>query len=150
MKCGHYAAGEASDPQKKWGRDRFMPTNFAFLPDGDFLLADGYGSYYIHRYDSEGNWKSCFGGEGKGEGTFHTPHGVWVDSREDANQQIVVADRANHTLQFFSLDGEYRKTVSGFGLPANIDTNEELMLVPELCRSRVTAGSKSQYDRDLG
>ena len=132
MKSGHYAAGEASNPEKKWGRDRFMPTNFAFLPDGDFLLADGYGSFYIHHYDKDGNWKSSFGGEGKGEGRFHTPHGIWVDSRDESDPQVVVADRANHTLQFFSLEGEYRKTVSGFGLPANIDTNDELMLVPEL------------------
>jgi hypothetical protein len=62
MQAGIYAAGEDTNPEKIWGRDRFMPTNFAFLPDGDFLLADGYGSFYIHRFDKEGNWKSCFGG----------------------------------------------------------------------------------------
>ncbi|MGE0757981.1 MAG: hypothetical protein AB7O38_13215, partial [Pirellulaceae bacterium] len=39
MEAGIYAAQEDTQPQKIWGRDRFMPTNFAFLPDGDFLLA---------------------------------------------------------------------------------------------------------------
>ena len=32
-----------------------MPTNFAFLDNGGFLLADGYGSFYIHEYDKDGN-----------------------------------------------------------------------------------------------
>ena len=70
MAAGGYAAGEDTNPQEIWGRDRFMPTNFAFLPDGGFLLTDGYGSYRIHRYDKDGNWMSCFGGLGDGHGKF--------------------------------------------------------------------------------
>lgn len=132
MKSGKYAEGEASNPQKKWGRDRFLPTNFAFRPDGDVLLADGYGAYQIHRYDRDGNWKSCFGGVGKGQGTFNLPHGIWVDDRDGGDPEIVVADRANNTLQTFDMEGQYKKTVAGFGLPANIDTRDDLMLVPEL------------------
>ncbi len=132
MQSGKYVDGEASNPQRSWGRDRFLPTNFAFRPDGDVLLADGYGAYQIHRYDRDGNWKSCFGGVGKGEGTFNLPHGIWVDDREGGETDIVVADRANNTLQTFDLDGKYKKTVDGFGLPANIDTYQDLMLVPEL------------------
>ncbi|MEM9828931.1 MAG: hypothetical protein AAF958_20255 [Planctomycetota bacterium] len=131
-----YNESEGTNPQKIWGRDRFMPTNFAFLPDGGFLLADGYGSFYIHRYDKDGNWVSCFGGAGKGEGTFNTPHGIWIDDRGDA-PKIVVADRAHDDLQIFSIDGVYESTVTGFGLPANLDTYKEWMLVPEL-KARVT------------
>ena len=37
MASGVYAAGEDTKPEKKWGRDRFLPTNFAFLDDGGFL-----------------------------------------------------------------------------------------------------------------
>lgn len=132
VQSGNYAAGESSNPARIWGRDRFLPTNFAFLPDGDFLLADGYGAYVIHRYDSDGNWKSCFGGVGSGQGTFNLPHGLWVDTREGGDPEIAVADRAHNTLQILSLDGTYKKTVDGFGLPANIDTQGDLMLVPEL------------------
>lgn len=132
MESNHYARGEASNPTRTWGRDRFLPTNFAFPPDGGFLLADGYGSYYVHRYDADGNWLSCFGGPGDGLGTFNLPHGIWIDRRAGADPEIVVADRAHHALQFFSLSGEYHKTVDGFGLPANIDTHGDLMLVPEL------------------
>ena len=132
MQSEHYARGEASSPTKTWGRDRFLPTNFAFVPDGGLLLADGYGSYYIHRYDSEGNWLSCFGGPGNGQGSFNLPHGIWIDTRDGNDDEIVVADRAHNVLQVFSLDGDYKKTIDGFGLPANIDTQGDLMLVPEL------------------
>lgn len=131
VQSGVYAAGEASNPKRVWGQDRFMPTNFAFLDDG-FLVADGYGSFYIHRYDWDGNWISCFGGPGGGRGTFKTPHGIWIDSRPGGTPEIVVCDRANNTLQTFDFDGTYRKTVPGFGLPANADTHGDWMVIPEL------------------
>jgi hypothetical protein len=131
MQSGKYAEGEADHPEKKWGRDRFMPTNFAFLQDGGFLLADGYGSYFIHRYDAKGKWLSCWGGEGKGEGTFNTPHGIWIDSR-GAEPVVVVTDRAHNTLQKFTVEGTYLGTVTGFQLPANVDQQGDLLLVSEL------------------
>ena len=136
MDSGVYAEKEDRLKVGKWGRDRFMPTNFAFLDDGGFLLADGYGSFHIHRYDKDGNWQSHFGGPGKGEGKFQTPHGIWIDRRGE-EPRIVVCDRANHTLQVLDMDGEYLKTIEGFGLPANLDTQGDLLLVPELV-ARVT------------
>jgi hypothetical protein len=132
IKAGGYAQGEASNPQKVWGRDRFMPTNFAFLPDGDFLLADGYGSWRIHRYDRDGNWKYTFGGPGEKPGQFNLPHGIWFDERPGRDPLVVIADRAHHTLQYVTLEGNHVETLSGFGLPANLDTHGELLLVPEL------------------
>ncbi len=132
MKAGVYAQGEDTMPQKVWGRDRFMPTNFAFLEDGGFLLADGYGSFYIHRYDKEGEYQESFGGPGEGNGKFNTPHGLWIDRRPGREPSVVVTDRAHHTLQYLTLDGKYLETLSGFGLPANADTWNDLMVVPEL------------------
>ena len=89
MESGVYRKGEdgpdavrfSGNARPRWGRDAFLPTNFGFLEDGGFLLADGYGSFFIHRYDKDGNWVSKFGGPGKGEGTFATPHGICVDRR---------------------------------------------------------------------
>lgn len=132
MQSGVYAEGEDTDPKKVWGRDRFMPTNTAFLPNGDFFVADGYGSFYLHRYDKTGKWLSCLAGPGAGEGKFDTPHGLWIDARSESGPQLVVADRAHHTLQYLTLEGEHVKTIEGFGLPANIDTFGQLMVVPEL------------------
>ncbi|HAV63178.1 MAG TPA: hypothetical protein DCY13_12530, partial [Verrucomicrobiales bacterium] len=39
METGLYPEGENTKPAKRWGRDAFMPTNYAFLPDGGFFLA---------------------------------------------------------------------------------------------------------------
>jgi hypothetical protein len=137
MESGAYAAGEDTSTKPSWNRQGFLPTNFAFLDDGGFLLADGYGSFKVHRYDKDATWVSCFGGEGKGEGTFNTPHGIWIDRRPAADGSareptIVICDRAHHTLQVFSMDGVYQETIEGFGLPANLDTWRTLMVVPEL------------------
>ena len=137
MDSGVYAANEDKVRRKVWGRDRFMPTNFAFADDGGFWLADGYGSWKIHRYDRDANWVGCFGGPGEGNGTFNTPHGLWLDKRSGGDPEIVVTDRAHGTLQTFTPDGEYKQTLDGFGLPANIDTWKNLLLVPEL-KARVT------------
>lgn len=134
---GVYHEDEYTQPKKVWGRDRFMPTNFAFLPDGGFFLADGYGAFRIHRYDRDGKWLSAFGGEGEGKGTFNTPHGLWIDDRDAKQPKLVVTDRAHDTLQIFDLSGKYLETVTGFGLPANVDRRGDLLLVPEL-KARVS------------
>ena len=137
MDSGVYRKDEDKIRVKRWGRDAFMPTNFAFLDDGGFLLTDGYGSWYVHRYDKEGNWVSKFGGPGEGEGKFNLPHGIWIDRRPGLKERIVVCDRAHHTLQYFNMNGKYLETLKGYGLPANCDTYKNLLLVPEL-QARVT------------
>lgn len=141
MESGLYAAGEDTSSENVWGRDRFLPTNFAFLDDsldgGGFFLADGYGAHRIHRYDKDANYVSTFGQSGKEDGEFNLPHGLWVDRRPGREPSVVVADRVNGRLQWFSLKGEHQETMDGFLLPANIDTFGELMLVPDL-KARVT------------
>ena len=150
MKSGKYAEGEASRPKQVWGRNRFMPTNFAFLPGGDFLLADGYGSFFVHRYDRDGNWKSTFGGPGDGKGSFNTPHGIWYDDRPGREPAVVIADRAHHTLQYMSVAGEYQETLEGFGLPASFDTYGDLLLVPELLARVSLLGKDNKVIAQLG
>jgi len=138
MASGLYAANEDTMPTGAWGRNRFMPTNIAFHPtSGDFYVADGYGAYVIHRYDRDANYKSTFGRVGRENGQFDLPHGVWIDQRPGREASVVVADRVNGRLQWFSPEGEHRETVDGFLLPANVDTYGEVMLVPEL-QARVT------------
>lgn len=142
MESQIYAKDEDTKPTKRWGRDAFMPTNYAFLPDGGFFLADGYGSYRIHRYDKNGNWKFMFGSPGKGDGEFNTPHGVWIDNRAGRAPSVIVADRANKRLQWFTLEGKHLKTLDGFILPANIDIRGDVLLVPDLS-ARVTLLDKN-------
>lgn len=137
MESKLYPPKEDSQPTKRWGRDAFMPTNYAFLPDGSFFLADGYGSYRIHRYDKHGNWVSMFGAPGQGDGQFDTPHGIWIDNRPGRDPSVVVADRANKRLQWFTLEGKHLKTLGGFILPANLDIHKDVLLVPDLS-ARIT------------
>ena len=137
-----YPANEDTKPAKRWGRDAFMPTNYAFLPDGGFFLADGYGSYRIHRYNKKGEWVSMFGEPGTGNGQFNTPHGIAIDNRPGREPSIVVADRANGRLQWFTFEGKHLQTLDGFLLPANLDVHGDVLLVPDL-KARVTLLDKN-------
>lgn len=144
MESGLYTEGEDKFPREAndnpWGRNRFMPTNIAFHADGGFYVADGYGAFCIHRYDRDGKWLSKFGGSDEGskaDGVFNLPHGVWIDNRGEGEAKVVVADRVNARLQWFSLEGKHLETLDGFLLPANLDTFGEILLVPDLV-GRVT------------
>jgi len=145
-----YPKGEDTQPAKRWGRDAFMPTNYAFLPDGGFFLADGYGSYRIHRYDKDGKWVSKFGGLGTGPGEFNTPHGIAIDNRPGRAPSVVVADRANKRLQWFTFDGKHLKTLDGFILPANIDVRQGVLLVPDLSARITLLDADDQVIAHLG
>ncbi len=116
--------------------ERYRPTNASFGPDGSVYLGDGYGSYYIFHYSRDGKFLGVFGGRGKEDGKFMTPHGQWLDDR-DGTSKTVVCDRANKRLQWFDLEGNHLRTQGGFLFPADIDIQGEVMLVPDL-HARVT------------
>ena len=59
----------------------FRPSNVAVAPSGDVYLSDGYGSYFIHHFDSRGRYKRTFGGPGQDKGQTTHPHGLFVDTR---------------------------------------------------------------------
>lgn len=114
----------------------FRPTNTSFRPDGGYYLGDGYGSAYLYEYDAKDNFVRAIGGPGEQNGQFRTPHGQWLDAR-DGIPKLVVADRANSRLQWFDMDGNHLRTQGGFLFPADIDSQGELLLVPDL-HARVT------------
>lgn len=110
----------------------FIPTNIAFSPNGDFYVADGYGSSYIHQYDIKGNYKKTFGGPGSEPGQVQQPHGIWLDNR-GKNPLLAVADRANRRIQYFDLDGKSVGMVTeGMRLPCHFSIRGKEMLVPDL------------------
>lgn len=155
MESGFYAEQEDQFPRPRgdspWGRDRFLPTNTAFHPDGGFFVADGYGAYRIHYYNADGQWVRSFGqpGSGKADGKFNLPHGVWIDPRGD-EPLVVVADRVNARLQWFTAEGEHRQTLGGFLLPANIDVRGDTMLVPDLVGRVTLLDGSNQVIAHLG
>ncbi|MCA8987396.1 MAG: peptidase, partial [Planctomycetaceae bacterium] len=55
----------------------------------------------------------------------------------DGVPKLVVADRANARLQWFDLNGKHLKTQGDFLFPADIDTQGDLLLVPDL-HARIT------------
>jgi hypothetical protein len=114
----------------------YNPTNIAIAPNGDLYVADGYGSYYINRYDSKGRYLSTFGGRGSDPGTMKEPHGIWIDTR-GATPNVTVADRRNNRLQRFTLAGQHIDFVSGFRLPCHFHEHHGNVVIADL-QGRVT------------
>jgi hypothetical protein len=112
--------------------EKYSPTNLAFAPDGGFYVADGYGLNYIHQYDKDAKYVRSFGGTGDEPGQFKTPHGLWLDDRPGRDPQLVVADRANARLQYFSLDGKPVSIVGNVSFPAHFDLRGTNLLIPDL------------------
>ncbi len=79
------------------------PSVMAFLPNGDFLVGDGYWHSRIIKYDAEGEYLMEWGELGSGPGQFDLIHGLAVDR----DRRIYVGDRSNNRIQIFTEDGEY-------------------------------------------
>jgi DNA-binding beta-propeller fold protein YncE len=117
--------------------DEFKPTGIAFAPNGDFYVTDGYGKSYVHHYNAKGDYVRSWGGEGSGEGQLKQPHGIWVDTREQ-EPRVLVADRANHRLQFFTLEGRPAGMVTeDLRLPSNFHQRGTDIVIADL-EGRVT------------
>jgi DNA-binding beta-propeller fold protein YncE len=116
-------------------KSEFKPTGIAFAPSGEFYVTDGYGANYIHRYNKQGEYISSWGGKGKEDGKFNTPHAIWVDTR-GKTPTVLVTDRANHRLQWFTLDGKHLKTLEGknelLRLPATLHQRWTDIVIGEL------------------
>lgn len=145
--------GRPENDEYKDAKKPYRPTNVAFAPNGDFFVADGYGSGFIMKYSKDGKLLKTFGGTGKEDGKFRTPHGLWVvpSGKESI---LMVCDRANTRLQSFSLDGEHRITGDSEGavsFPANIDSRGNLMLISDLhTRIIITEGERVLMDLNDG
>jgi peptidylamidoglycolate lyase len=99
---------------------KYHPTNSAVLPEGDFFISDGYGSSFVHHMDPEGRYISSFGGTGNAPSNLNTPHAVWIDTRS-GKPSLLVCDRGNETLKWFSLSGELQQVVPVPGAqPSNV------------------------------
>ncbi len=142
--------GMPSEPGVYTDPSQWCPTNVAFAPDGDIFVGDGYGSSYVHRYSIDGKYKALIAKPGSEPGQVREPHGLWVDSR-DGDPKLVVADRANHRLQYFTLDGKHLSFVTeNMRRPCHIHFNHGLMLVPDLDSVVTILDSKNKPVASLG
>lgn len=133
------------------GVGEYKPTNVAIVPAnsndatgkphpmrGYVFVADGYGKSWIHVFDPRGNYVRSFGGPGNQRGQTSCSHGIAIDSRQEGEPRLVVADRSNRRLQYFTLDGRHTGFVTDeLRSPCHFDTHGELLLVPDL-EARVT------------
>ncbi|MEX0904242.1 MAG: twin-arginine translocation signal domain-containing protein [Balneolaceae bacterium] len=91
--------------------DPFRPTETAVAPNGDFYVADGYGSQYILQYTQNGEYIRHFGGEGDADNEFSTAHGVCIDDRDKENPRLLCTSRGHNSFKRFTLEGEYLSTI---------------------------------------
>ena len=99
----------------------------AFLPNGDFLLGDGYQNGRIVRYNADGEFLSEFGSVGTGPGQFDLIHGVGMDR----DHRVYVSDRDNNRIQVFTEDGEFIEEWPDITGPTglHIDENENIWVI---------------------
>ncbi len=110
----------------------FKPTNVAVAPSGDVYVTDGYGKSYVHRFRANGDYVQSWGGVGEAPGKLRCPHGISIDLR-GAEPRVLVADRQNVRLQYFSLDGAFLSEVTEeLRHPCHFDQRGQELLVPDL------------------
>ena len=97
------------------------PTNVAVAPNGDLYVSDGYGNCKVHQFSSKGDHIRSWGDPGAGPGQFHLVHGVGVTR----DGRVIIADRENDRLQFFSADGEFLEEWTDVQRPTNVDVDAE-------------------------
>jgi len=124
-------------PHPSYVEGKYIPTWLAvaeerFGGNGDLWLADGYGSYLVHRYDRTGNYLGSLDGT-EGAGRFNCPHALAIDTRRGV-PEFYVADRGNGRFQVYAMDGSYRRSFGG-GFLSTPDISVQMgpnLLVPEL------------------
>ena len=120
----------------------FVPTECAVASNGDLYVADGYGQPWVHHYTGDAEYVRSFGGLGDGPGELDNPHGIMIDTRGD-QELVLVSDRRNRRLQYFTLDGEHLRFVDhDLRLPCTTIQLQDEIYVPDL-HSRL-----SVFDKD--
>ena len=101
--------------------------------NGDVWVTDGYGESYIHRFNKSGEYLSSINGDEGQAGRFACPHGIFIDRRR-GDGELYVADRTNHRIQVYDLEGQFKRAFGSEFLssPSGFVTHGDLMVVAEL------------------
>jgi len=138
---------------------KYRPSNVGVTAEGDVYLADGYGSYHVHRIDRNGKYRGTFAGAGRRTaGKLTHPHGLFVD-RRGAEPRVVVGENYSlgrqgdepGSVQVFDLEGPHLGYWNvDVRAPRHFDERAGLVVVPDL-NARVTLiGSDNRVVAQLG
>lgn len=121
-----------------YGPDKlYRPTDVAVDPNGHVLVADGYGQNLVHIYKQDGTYVRSWGEKGSERGQLYCPHGISVKGT-GSDAELYVADRGNHRIQVFTLDGEHKRFIDNdLDMPCSFYFHNGYMYFPDL-HSRVT------------
>jgi DNA-binding beta-propeller fold protein YncE len=85
-----------------------QPTDVAWDSQGNTYITDGYVNSRVAKFDKRGVWVKSWGTKGSGPGEFNTPHSIAIDRQDN----VFVGDRANHRIQVFDTDGNFKRMFS--------------------------------------
>ena len=123
--------------------EQYAPTGICVLPDGGIVVADGYGTSWLHHFDKDQKYVRSFGGPGTEVGKFQVCHGLCLDTRGE-KPLLLIADRHSSRLQHFDLEGKPVKVYAEeLRLPCmtSIEHGGGDVVVPDL-QGRVTIFDK--------
>ncbi len=92
------------------------PTDVAWDSQGNFYVADGIRNARIAKYEPTGKWTMNWGTRGSAPGEFDVIQGIQIDAQDN----VYVADHGNRRIQVFDTEGNFQRTMSGFGAPMAI------------------------------
>lgn len=102
---------------KRWGADGQEPDlmNPNFFQGASAIATDIDNNVYVVetlknrvlKFDSNGMLLTEWGMQGSGDGEFDMPGGIAVESNNQLDKAVYVADKNNHRIQKFDLDGGF-------------------------------------------
>ena len=119
-----------------------QPNDVVVAADGSIFVSDGHGGQgmttleameegrqagqtaRIMKFDADGTFIKEWGQIGTAHGEFRTPHGLEIDSQG----RLWVADRGNHRLEIFDLDGNYLESRYSYGRISGIFITDQDMV----------------------
>ena len=118
-------------------KSKYKPTGVAIAPNGDVYVGDGYGMSWVHQWTAKGEYIRSWNGSEREGGKFSTPHGMCLDLR-GKDPLMVVADRGNGRLQWFTLDGKFvSEAREGMRMPCTLNILGDDIIIPDL-KGRIT------------
>ncbi len=93
-------------------------THTALSPSGDIFVSDGYGNAKVHKYAPDGRPIMNWGEPGSDPGQFNLVHNICCDP----DGWVYVADRENHRVQIFDVNGKYETQWNNLHRPSALYT----------------------------